>query len=441
MKKKETPRTGQREETAAAPARPENPTRRLLKVVQPRPRSARRRPRPAATPNFRDDVIAEMLKMTGAAPTSGALAEDRIKEILPDNPRAITYQDFTEILMFHGHGATSAAFFRHFFGEGFQTLESLREGVHRVRLYSFLFHGSFERGFEELRKVTDDGVFARPPWDLLPVNRRPEMTTDRIHPLSAAEAYETGYLIPAPTLSPQQIGKAKKKGEANAEWYMAMNGVDVYIAGSMRELRDFEEADELVRGVREKVSARGLGLTFFNPLWAYVPDQQQKGLLEVLMLRKASAMLFIAGIKDSFGKDSELATMLAQGKPVIVYVPSVPEADKRHKDFEDHYEMFQKKHPLAMQCDLRTGVANGVMVARDIDTCGELLIRLFTNSVEFDIGDDDPNNHFLRERITGSRVRVITKNQLLTASFWNQYLGDDPRRAKLETSPPGGTMP
>lgn len=411
-------------EETRAPARPP-----LALVQRPRrsPRKRQRKQRGVAE-SFRDVVTAEILKMVGASENAQPLSGARVTEILPATPAAITYQDFNEVLMFFGLGTVSGAFFAHFFGDGFQTIDSLRDGVARVRTYSFLFYGNFRRGFDELRSANDPAVFARPRWDLNPASTRP-MTVDRVTPLTAQEAYATGYLTQSSSLSPQQIGKARKKATANAERYMAMNGVDVYVAGSMRELRDFEEAEALVTTVKESAAVRGLGLTFFNPLWAYVPDSRQKGLLEVLMLKKASVMLFIAGRQDSFGKDSELSTMLVQGKPVIVYVPSVAHSDSQHDDFERQFAMFQK-HPLAMQCDLESGVANGVILARNRETCSELLGRLFTNTMEFEIDDSDNHNHYLREKLTGSPVRVITRNELLTESFWQQYLGNDPRRMR-----------
>ena len=145
-------------------------------------------------------------------------------------------------------------------------------------------------------------------------------------------------------------------------------------------------------------------------------------------------MVYLAGTYDSFGKDSELATMLVQGKPVIVYVSNPPPPPNHNLDSEEYkewtdlciklesrYNVFWKNHPLRIQCDISTGVGNGVMVCRDIETCAKLLYRIFTNTMEFSIDDSDPDNCLLREKITDSAVRVVTRNQFLTRSFWNQW--------------------
>ena len=418
-------RTRARDQALESKAQDETPPN--LRLVEKVPAKRRRqRNKTDEVPTYRDQVVHELLGMVGEGRKAEPLSKDRVTEILPDTPQLITYQDLNEVLMFYGLGTISEAFFDHFFGSGFQTIDSLREGVTRIRKYSLLFYGNFRRGFDDLRRAKDGSMFQRPPWDLTPLRTR-AMHVERIKSLSAEESYATGYLTATDSMSPQQIGKARKKATANAERYMAMNGVDVYVAGSMREKRDFEEAAQFVDALRQSAAVTGLSLSIFNPLWAYVPDSQQKGLLEVLMLKKASAMLFLAGRKDSFGKDSELSTMLVQGKPVIVYLPAVGQDDDRHDDFERQYRMFLS-HPLAMQCDLNTGVANGIMIARNVETCAQLLGRLFTNTMEFNIDDSNENNHYLREVLTGSKVRVVTKNPLLTESFWQQYLGDDPRR-------------
>lgn len=39
------------------------------------------------------------------------------------------------------------------------------------------------------------------------------------------------------------------------------------------------------------------------------------------MLKRARCTIYMAQETDTFGKDSELATTLAQGKPVIVFCP------------------------------------------------------------------------------------------------------------------------
>jgi len=80
-------------------------------------------------------------------------------------------------------------------------------------------------------------------------------------------------------------------------------------------------------------------------------------------------------------------------------------------------------HPLGIQVNLATGVANGVLVVRTIPQCAELLRRVVTNALEFDL-TETPAMWYLEERISGCVYRVVTKDRKLTNCFWNFYRRD-----------------
>ena len=79
-----------------------------------------------------------------------------------------------------------------------------------------------------------------------------------------------------------------------------------------------------------------------------------------------------------------------------------------------------KSHPLGIQVNLATGVANGVLVVRTIPQCEELLRRVVTNALEFELTETE-SMWYLRERISGCVYRVVTKDRKLTNCFWNFY--------------------
>lgn len=90
--------------------------------------------------------------------------------------------------------------------------------------------------------------------------------------------------------------------------------------------------------------------------------------------------------------------------------------------YEGRALTLQEKHPLAIQVNLRTGVANGVLVVRDIPTCAKLIRRILTNAMDFEVKDDVKTNYWhLRETETSSIYRVVTKDPKLTNCFWNFY--------------------
>ncbi len=74
-----------------------------------------------------------------------------------------------------------------------------------------------------------------------------------------------------------------------------------------------------------------------------------------------------------------------------------------------------------MQIDLNSGVANGVLVVRDINTCVNVLRGILTNSLNFEIKHSDEGYTGLIESYSGSIYRIVTDNELLTNSFWNFF--------------------
>ncbi|GAH69455.1 unnamed protein product, partial [marine sediment metagenome] len=96
-----------------------------------------------------------------------------------------------------------------------------------------------------------------------------------------------------------------------------------------------------------------------------------------------------------------------------------------HYSYERRAITLKEIHPLSIQVNLDTGVANGVLVVRNDEECADLLYRILTNSLKFTIKHIDEKNKgvtILEENISGSPFRAVTDNEKLTNSFWNFYL-------------------
>jgi len=99
------------------------------------------------------------------------------------------------------------------------------------------------------------------------------------------------------------------------------------------------------------------------------------------------------------------------------------------KTTQEHYEKraetLMESHPLGIQVNLDTGVANGVLVVRTVTDCAELIYRFLTQTVQFRIEMKCLANveyQLLRETVSNSIFRVMTGDAMLTNSFWNFYL-------------------
>jgi hypothetical protein len=252
----------------------------------------------------------------------------------------------------------------------------------------------------------------------------------------------------------------------------------------MRLRHEYAEVAEFANKVFVQDELRDLNLRWFDPTQAYCTDRIDKGLAEALMLKRAKCTLYLAQESDTFGKDSELASTLAQGKPVIAYVPcptemdveesvarlsklyALPEeriilerlqavspqlawANREIRQWLDtpgmidriramrllieatraHYDerarRLTESHPLGVQVNLDTGVANGVLVVRSAAQCAKLIYAIVTKNLDFQIEMKtigEVTYQFLREKISNSIFRVMTGDAMLTNSFWNFYL-------------------
>jgi hypothetical protein len=459
-----------------------------------------------ASPNNSQQLASLLESLTGQPPP--IVHEDRFP-ILAFPSGGLGYSQLNELLLMLGYDRVSQAFFQFLVdgnieyqpGAALQTIEDLEVGVDRARKLSLLFFGNVKFGFKKLARDVDELSFYYHAT-------RPIVTDDfcqrheailPIVPIPSNETYYLGYLVEEEikqrlSANPldEQAAEAKKvmervreSGIRNHRAYLISDHLDVYVATSMRQKHEYREVAEVTSEVFNHPRLSDLRLRWFDPTQSYCPDRIDKGLAEALMLKRAKCTLYLAQESDTLGKDSELASTLAQGKPVITYVPSPTDAEiaesvsrfstlygrpeaqiilerlqaisphlawadhdvrrwldapaemernqavaRLVKAAREHYDKrattLRENHPLGIQVNLETGVANGVLVVRSVQDCAELIFRIITASLEFNIERklvDGVQYHFLREKISNSVFRVMTGDAMLTNSFWNFYLG------------------
>ena len=205
--------------------------------------------------------------------------------------------------------------------------------------------------------------------------------------------------------------RARQAALANTKMYLSMVGdLDVYIATSMRTREDFRDMADFCESVFANDELQALKLRYFDPTLSAAEHHEDKGIVECLMVKCAKALVLNAGVRDSYGKDAEAAMALSLGKPVIIYA-----TDDFRSDF------FRDVHPLSRLINLKTGVAVGAMVATSTDQVVDLLQRIFTNTLEYELLQPRPQYLVLKEKRTGSVVRLQTSDLLLRETFWNHY--------------------
>jgi transcriptional regulator with XRE-family HTH domain len=84
--------------------------------------------------------------------------------------------------------------------------------------------------------------------------------------------------------------------------------------------------------------------------------------------------------------------------------------------YEKRATIFREIHPLALQVILSTGVLNGILVTRSIESSAQILKSLITNKLDLEL-EIDVNNYRLIEKNTRSTIRVISRHNLLSNAF------------------------
>jgi len=425
-----------------------------------------------------DEISLIMADLTGQQALFPKDLETSARTLLDQS--GLGYSQFNELLLLLGYDRVTPEFFQFLidgtieyqYGNALKSLEQFRAGVERFRILAIRSFGNIKFGFKYLSAPTTN-LFA----EIGKLGKVEETRFSKRHePLApielipAEKTYYLGYLIerlllarlkenPNDAEAKAQLEERRlivEQGKRNQEAYLASDHMDVYVATSMRERHEFQIIGQVIDEVFGAPLLKSLNLRWFDPTQAYCVDRIDKGLAEALMLKRAQCTLYLAQESDTLGKDSELASTLAQGKPVIAYVPRVeenkeeefvnrllqmvreaspgtPEArmildqlrvfapDAAWKDQEviawinspttidlavakkklggairKHYDGrasgLKETHPLGIQVHLQTGVANGVLVARTPAECASLIYQILTGTLEFRIEPKEVEN-------------------------------------------------
>jgi len=211
--------------------------------------------------------------------------------------------------------------------------------------------------------------------------------------------------------------KARTEALENTRIYLSIcNDLDVYVATSMRSRQDFREMTDTCDRIFSAPELRDYNLRHFDPTLSAANYHEDKGIIECLMVKTAKVMLYFSQHKESLGKVSEYAMALSFGKPVIVLCPD----DTRGLEL---YRFYQEAHPLMRLVEFQSGVVNGAMITYKVEDTINLLNKIFGNKMEFDLDRKGGTEayYLLKERLTGSTVRVVTDDKLLTETFWSNW--------------------
>ena len=433
-----------------------------------------------------------------------------VLEKIKPNDFELGYSQLNELLLILGYDRVSRSFFR-FLVDGkleydhnavIHTVEEFTKYINKIVEFSLRLFGNIKFGYKQLSSEANEEEFKewyeafQPIQDTHYTKRHPPLFG--LNKIKSDDTYFLGYVIRKEineklSAEPQnleyQAMKSKMEeivmsGIENHKAYLASDHMDVYVATSMRHRHEYLFISRIADQIFNDSALKDLKVRYFDPTQAYCSDRIDKGIAEALMLKRARCTIYLAQESDTLGKDSELASTLAQGKTVVAYIPKgdceyvnelLNDLEKVHHsksrkeiiveqlkifdpelcwtnkqlrswiDSDTHddnfgmellYSSVERKynsraqtlkeiHPLGIQVNLETGVANGVIVTREINECAMLVRKVLLGELEFDVVEETREGIpyvLLKESITKSVYRVSTGERLLTNTFWNFYL-------------------
>jgi len=204
---------------------------------------------------------------------------------------------------------------------------------------------------------------------------------------------------------------SREKALDNTNYYISMiDDLDVYVATSMRTREDFRKMAEFCDEIFSHNRLKDFSLRYFDPTLSAASGHEDKGLIECLMVKCAKLLVYVAGERDSYGKDAEAAMALSQGKPVIFFC-----------DAETRSKFYRDVHPLSRLINFTNGVPVGAVVTDKIDDVIEIIKRVLTNEMAYELQQGKPGHFQLLEKLTRSIVRLQTADIMLREAFWNYY--------------------
>jgi hypothetical protein len=270
----------------------------------------------------------------------------------------IGHSQLNELLLSLQLDRMSRDFFTYVFREDVvKTFDDFTKFVIEFRITAVLKYGNIKFAYKRLSQMSkhqiEDELGRDDPEKIrqqFATRHEPFVAIKRIEP---KDTYYLGYIVDgelkgkriqlqADGKSTEDIDKLEQhlkdvrdRGKFNHHCYLDYDHLDVYVATSMRERSDFWNVSRFVNEVFNKPEIADLKVRYFDPTQAYCEHRIDKGLSEALMLKRAHCAIYMAGEADTLGKDSELAATLAQGKPVIAYVPFLSDYNRFRKEIVD----------------------------------------------------------------------------------------------------------
>ncbi|MBE9170259.1 hypothetical protein IQ238_22990 [Pleurocapsales cyanobacterium LEGE 06147] len=314
----------------------------------------------------KDKTIKLLIELTGQPLSDN---KQKFKQYLENNnlfnQGDLGYSQFNELLLTLGYDRVTKDFFKWVFGDEavIASFENLEQGVDKFCQTAMFLYGHIKYAFKRLSQMERSAIEK----ELQPITSLNESHyTSRheplhtLHKIPSDKAYYLGYIVEKNLkeeleknpdnqelkTQKEEMEHYRQLGRKNHDAYLVSDHMDVYVATSMRNRYEFLLVSAFVEKLFQNESLKHLKLRYFDPTQAYCEDRIDKGLVEGLMIKRSRCTIYHVQESDTFGKDSELAATLAQGKPVIAYIHQIPDFEIFKKDTLDQIKQSYPNQPV-----------------------------------------------------------------------------------------------
>ena len=317
------------------------------------------------------------------APCSDRMKAQLVRFLHSTKSAGLNYAQFNELLLLVDQDRVTPSFFEFFFKDT-TSLEQLKVRIIDFRGFAILSFGNFRFAYKKLSRTESKerllgllAPFSSPSAQILAAHANRPRAAIRVEEIERSKTWCNGYIAkrkyekeaklieerikaqPSEALVQQaqfyqqlglQITETQSKAIRNTDAYLTWDYMDVYVATSMRNSWEFEDTADFVRELFHHAKIKDLQLRYFDPTQSQCINRIDKGLVEALMLKRATCTVYMVQETDTLGKDSELASTLAQGKPVIAFIPHI-EVDSRAAKLESFPLEFFKLRFQVLQAE------------------------------------------------------------------------------------------
>ncbi|MBL7718365.1 MAG: helix-turn-helix transcriptional regulator [Flavipsychrobacter sp.] len=188
-----------------------------------------------------------------------------------------------------------------------------------------------------------------------------------------------------------------------------LDSISLYDKDFVDNVDESVDQERLLGKLLTVMLEKAVDLSFCKAVALHWADFDLYGEVEKRIEDKAKVTKFTSWMRKAIAGENAIVPIEIKSDLINMLVATTINFGKRAR-------IFKEVHPLALQVILSTGVLNGILVTRSVESCAQIMKGLITGTLDLAL-EVDSNNYKLIEKTTQSTIRVISRHKLLANSF------------------------